>query len=149
MEIKDQSIGEGQKASAERSFGGPPPQAAERSGPIASIPRDSIELQRRATADRIGVLATAAEHAADDLKHQFPRVAGYMHSGAAGLEHISDILRDPKLDEFASLIGDMARRQPAALLAGIVILSFGVATYLNGSSEMRGDEASRSLASNR
>ena len=72
-----------------------------------------------------------------------------MHNAAAGLEHMSDILRGSKLDEFTSLIGDMARKQPATLLAGIAVLSFGVATYLKGSSEKRGDEASRSLASNR
>jgi hypothetical protein len=85
----------------------------------------------------------------DDLEHQFPRSADHMRNTAAVLEHVCNILRDPRLDEFASLIGDPARKQPAVLLAGVVVLGFGLASFLNGSVGATGDGATGPLAINR
>jgi hypothetical protein len=72
-----------------------------------------------------------------------------MRNTAAVLEHVCNILRDPRLDEFASLIGDPARKQPAVLLAGVVVLGFGLASFLNGSVGATGDGATTPLAINR
>src|SRR5690348_13855598 len=69
--------------------------------------RQSAERQRVATALRMGSLAMAAHHAAGDLKEQFPQAARHMHDAASGFESISDLLRDPNLDEVAALIGNL------------------------------------------
>jgi hypothetical protein len=72
----------------------------------------SAERQRVATALRIGSLAMAARHAAGDLEEQFPQTARYMYDGALGFERISNLLRDPNLDEVAALIGNLDPSNP-------------------------------------
>jgi hypothetical protein len=93
--------------------------------------RQSTERQRVATATRMGSLATAAHHAAGDLEEQFPQAARYMHDAASGFEHISNLLRDPNLDEVATLIGNLGGKQPAAIVAGVVLIGLGLSWFLS------------------
>ena len=44
-----------------------------------------------------------------------------MHDAASGFERISNLLRDPNLDEVATLIGNIGRKQPAAIVAEVVL----------------------------
>ena len=97
--------------------------------------RESAERQRVATAMRMGSLATAAHHAAGDLEQQFPQAARYMHDAASGFESISNLLRDPNLDEVAALIGNLGRKQPAAIVAGVVLIGLGLSWFLRNSGE--------------
>ena len=98
-------------------------------------PRESAERQRIATAMRVGSLATAAHHAAGDLEEQFPQAARYMHDAASGFESISNLLRDPNLDEVATLVRNLGRKQPAAIVAGVVLIGLGVSWFLRNSGE--------------
>ena len=100
--------------------------------------RDTAEQERRATASRIRSLATAGHHTAGDLEQHFPHAARHIHEAAGGFEHISNLLRDPHLDEIAVLIGKLRRKQPAAIMAGIVLVSLGVVWFLNSSSDASG-----------
>jgi hypothetical protein len=88
---------------------------------------------------RVGSLATAAHHAAGDLEEQFPQAARHMHDAASGFEHISNLLRDPNLDEVAALISNLGRKQPAAIVAGVVLIGLGLSWFLRNS----GDAAHR------
>jgi len=97
--------------------------------------RESAERQRVATAMRMGSLATAAHHAAGDLEEQFPQAARYMQDAASGFESISNLLRDPNLDEVAALIGNLGRKQPAAIVAGVVLIGLGLSWFLRNSGE--------------
>jgi hypothetical protein len=97
--------------------------------------RETIAQQRRATALRIGSLATAGHHAADDLDEHFPQIARYIHDAAAGFEHISSFLRDPNLDEVANFIGNLGRRQPAAVAAGVFLVAVGLSWFLRSSGD--------------
>jgi hypothetical protein len=97
--------------------------------------RESAERQRVATTIRMGSLATAAHHAAGDLAEQFPQAARYMHDAASGFESISNLLRDPNLDEVAALIGNLGRKQPAAIVAGVVLIGLGLSWFLRNSGE--------------
>lgn len=92
--------------------------------------RETTEQQRRAAAMRMGSLAIAGHHAAGDLEDQFPQAARYIHDAAAGFEHISNLLRDPNLDEVATLIGNFGRKQPAAVVAAAVLIGLGLAWLL-------------------
>jgi hypothetical protein len=38
-----------------------------------------------------------------------------MYDAASGFERISNLLRDPNLDKVAALIGNLDRKQPAAI----------------------------------
>jgi hypothetical protein len=107
-----------------------PDRAQSRVGESVDQTRYTVGQQRRTTALRLGSLANAAHHAAGDLEDQFPQTARYMHDSAAGLEHLSSILRDPSLDELASLIGNLARKQRVAIL---VLIGVGLSWLLKTS----------------
>ena len=66
-------------------------------GDMTTQARESTAQQRRATAPRIGSLASAGHHAAGDLEEHFPQVARYIHDAAAGFEHISSFRAIPIL----------------------------------------------------
>ncbi len=97
--------------------------------------RETAEQQRRAAALRMGSLAAAAQHAAGDLEEQFPQAARYMHDAASGFQRISNLLRDPNLEEVATLIGNLGRRQPAAIVAGVVLIGLGLSWFLKSASD--------------
>jgi hypothetical protein len=97
--------------------------------------RETTAQQRRATAMRIGSLATAGHHAAGDLEEHFPQIARYIHDAAAGFEHISSFLRDPNLDEVANFIGNLGRKQPAAVVAGVFLVAVGLSWFLRSSGD--------------
>jgi len=104
-------------------------------GDMTSQARETTAQQRRATALRIGSVATAGHHAADDLEKHFPQVARYIHDAAAGFEHISSFLRDPNLDEVATFIGNLGRKQPAAVVAGVFLVAVGLSWLLRSSAD--------------
>jgi hypothetical protein len=97
--------------------------------------RDTTAQQRRATAMRIGSLAAAGHHAAGDIEEHFPQAARYIHDAAAGFEHISSFLRDPNLDEVANFIGNLGRKQPAAVIAGAFLVAVGLLWFLRSSGD--------------
>ena len=99
---------------------------------------ERVAQQRRATALRMGSLAAAGHHAAGDLEEHFPQVARCIHDAAAGFEHITNFLHDPNLDEVATFIGNLGRKQPAAVLAGALLVVMGLAWFLKSSGDMSG-----------
>ncbi|MFL5270110.1 MAG: hypothetical protein ACJ8AH_26575 [Stellaceae bacterium] len=110
-------------------------------GGVTTQTSERAALQRQAAASRIGSLATAGHHAADDLEEHFPKVAGYIHDAAAGCEHISSFLRDPKLDEMATFVGNLGQKQPAAAMAGVFLVAVGLSWFLIGSTDQSGSFA--------
>ena len=91
------------------------------------------EQNRHATAERIGTLAKAADHAADDLDASFPQSARFLHDTATGFTQIANFLHDPKLDDITGLVGNVRRRQPAAIVAGLVLVGMGLSWFLRRS----------------
>jgi hypothetical protein len=87
---------------------------------------ETAEHHRLATANRMASLAAAANHAAADLGEEFPRTARYVEDTAAGFEHIASLLRDPHLDDVATLIGDFRQCQAVAIVAGATLLGVGL-----------------------
>ena len=100
------------------------------------IDPETAAQQRRAAALRVGSLAAAGHHAAGDLEEHFPQVARYFHDAAAGFDHISNFLHDPNLDEVATFVGNLGRKQPAAVIAAVFLVAAGVAWFLTNSSDM-------------
>jgi hypothetical protein len=95
--------------------------------------RETTAQQRRVAAQQIGSLAAAGHHAAGDLEEHFPQIARYIHDAAAGFEHISSFLRDPNLDEVANFVGNLGRKQPAAVVAGVFLVAVGLSWFLRSS----------------
>jgi hypothetical protein len=121
MEIDQLHEGVSHRLSKDRNLEGTRP---------LELTRESAERQRVATAMRMGSLAAATHHAAGDLEEQFPQAARYMRDAPSGFERISNLLRDPNLDEVATLIGNLGRRQPAAIVAGVVLIGLGLSWFL-------------------
>jgi hypothetical protein len=90
----------------------------------------TAEQHRLAAAKRMASLAAAANHAAADLDGEFPRAARCIQDTAAGFEHLSDLLRDPHLDDVAALIGDLRRYPAVVVVAGVALLSAGLSWLL-------------------
>ena len=98
--------------------------------PGTALIRQNTQRQRVAAAKRMGSLAAAAHHAAGDLEEQFPQAARYINEAATGFERIANLMHDPNLDEVASLISNLSRRQPAAIVAGVVLIGLGLSWFL-------------------
>ena len=92
--------------------------------------RPTAEQQRLGTAKRLRSLAAAAHHAADDLDGEFPQAARHIHNTAAGFEHLSNLLRDPHLDDVAIFAANLGRYQPVAVIAGAVLIGLGLSWLL-------------------
>ena len=58
-----------------------------------------------------------------------------MHDAASGFESISNLLRDPNLDEVATLVRNLGRKQPAAIVAGVVLIGLGLSWFLTNSGD--------------
>ena len=106
--------------------------------PMTQDSLETAEQQRRMVAMRMGSLAVAGHHAASDIEEHFPQAAQYIQDAAAGLEHISHLLRDPHLDQIAALIGNLRRKQPAAIMAAIALASMGLVWLLKSSGDTMG-----------
>jgi hypothetical protein len=127
MEVKELAQNESRSGSVAWSFEqGRSPVGV----PAANEPRPRTDQLRQVTAVHIGALAGAANHAAGDLEAAFPQTAHFLHDTAAGFEQISNFLRQPRLDDITALIGNMARRQPAAMVAGVVLIAMGLSWFL-------------------
>jgi hypothetical protein len=109
--------------------------------PTALGNRETAEQYRHATALKMGSLATAANHAAGDLEEHFPQAARYTQAAAAGFAHISNFLHDPQLEEVATLIRNLSRRQPGAVAAGVVLVGLALSWLVKISMDADGATA--------
>jgi hypothetical protein len=131
MELEQLHEGQGHDVSSDRSFEGTQP-------PDTTLSRENAGQQRVVTAMRMGSLAAAAHHAAGDLEEQFPQAACYIRDAAAGCERIANLLHDPNLDEVATFIGKLGRRQPGAIVAAVVLVGLGLSWFLTNSGDGAG-----------
>jgi hypothetical protein len=129
MEVKELAQNKSRDVSSQRSEQGRSLVGA----PDSNQPRPRADQLRQTTAERIGALAGATNHAAGDLETAFPQTARFLHDTAAGFEHISKFLSEPKLDDITGLIGDIGRRQPAAVVAGLVFAGLALSWFLKSS----------------
>jgi hypothetical protein len=128
MELDQLHEGQGHDVTSDQSQ-----QGAQLAG--TTLTRESAGRQRVVAAMRMGSLAAAAHHAAGDLEEQFPQAASYMQDAATGFERIANLLRDPNLDEIATFIGKLGRRQPGAIVAAVVLVGLGLSWFLTNSGD--------------
>jgi hypothetical protein len=92
--------------------------------------RPTGEQQRLGAAKRLGSLAAAARHTADELDGEFPQAARHIHNTAVGFEHLSNLLRDPHLDDVATLAANLGRYRPVMVIAGAALIGLGLSWLL-------------------
>jgi hypothetical protein len=112
--------------------------AREAAGHVMEETRDFAEEQKAAGADNVARLGRAVHGAADQLAHELPQAAGFIHSAAETLQEASANLRERSIEDMAAGFRDFARRQPAAAFAGSVLAGFALARFLKSSSPRQG-----------
>lgn len=91
---------------------------------------DAVDHQKAAGADSLSDVAGAAKAAADRLKQDRPQLARYVRSAADGVDRLAEDLRSRDLEDIASGLSDLGRRQPVAFFAGAVLAGFVLARFL-------------------
>jgi hypothetical protein len=101
--------------------------------PIKEKAKELAETQKQNSAEKIGGVAAAVRHAADDLDEHLPRAAGYIHQAAESMERASTTLKEHSLDELIGSLGQFARNQPAAFFGAAVLTGFALSRLLKSS----------------
>jgi hypothetical protein len=83
-------------------------------------------------------VASAVERAADELEGEGDdSISGYGRSLANLMRQLAGGLRERDIEQFASELGSLARRNPGMFLAGSVALGFGVARFFKARAPRR------------
>jgi ElaB/YqjD/DUF883 family membrane-anchored ribosome-binding protein len=116
-------------------------QAGERVGSM-------FEEQKKAGAEYIGKLATAAESAAGQLDREAPEAAAYLRRAVEQVKGYSNTLTSRSPRELIDDVQDLARNNPAAFLGATAILGFAVSRFLKTSApqNLRGSGSIRPAA---
>ena len=101
--------------------------------PLRDTMRKIADRQKDAGAGQMEHIAKAVHGAADELEHDLPTAAEYIHQAAGRLERASARMRDGDVDELMHACGDFARRRPGAFFGGAVLAGFALARFLKSS----------------
>jgi hypothetical protein len=83
-------------------------------------------------------IAAAVDRTADELDGEGgDTISGFGHSVASLMRQLAGGLRERDVEQFASELGQLARRNPGVFLAGSVALGFGVARFFKARAPRR------------
>jgi hypothetical protein len=100
---------------------------------------DKIADKKETATETLGAFANAIRHAGDELAQQDQSLAGRVVKQAAdGLEQLTRTVSDKRPEELLDAVRDFGRRNPAAFIAGSVLLGVALGRFAR-SSESHGD----------
>jgi len=100
---------------------------------------DKIADKKETATETLGAFANAIRHAGDELAQQDQSLAGRVVKQAAdGLEHLSRTVSEKRPEELLDAVRELGRRNPAAFIAGSVLLGVALGRFAR-SSESHGD----------
>jgi ElaB/YqjD/DUF883 family membrane-anchored ribosome-binding protein len=118
---------------------------------LASQTRGKVETtineQKSAGADYIGLLASAAQRAAGEFEGDVPQAARLIRQAAVQIGSVAVAVRDRDVRELVGEVEQFARRQPTLFFGGALFLGFAAVRFLKSSSAHPGAPDSTSLAS--
>ena len=109
--------------------------AADLAGVAGDKARGVVEEQLNYAADRVGGLAQAAHKAADELEGELPLAADYVRRAGAGIEGLSNVLRQQDMADLLDGVERFAARRPATAFVASALVGFAVARFLKSSAE--------------
>jgi hypothetical protein len=116
--------------------------AFEDASSLAGAARDQgmeqLESAKGRLAEGAERVAAAVDRTADDLDGEGDdTISGFGHSVASLMRQLAGGLRERDVAQFASELGELARRNPGVFLAGSVALGFGVARFFKARAPQR------------
>ncbi|RYD89813.1 MAG: hypothetical protein EOP61_30840 [Sphingomonadales bacterium] len=91
--------------------------------------RNEAESGKKSAAGTIDQLASAVDHARDDLSES-PTLSQYVGELSGSMHGLADRLRSRSIDELASDARDLARRNPTVFIAGSIAIGLLAARFL-------------------
>jgi hypothetical protein len=118
---------------------------------LASQTRGKVETtineQKSAGADYIGLLASAAQRAAGEFEGDVPHAARFIRQAAEQIGSVATAVRDRNVRELVGEVEQFARRQPTLFFGGALFLGFAAVRFLKTTSTHPSSPGSASLAS--
>ena len=104
--------------------------AAELAAAARDLGMEQLQGAKGQLAEGAERVASAMERTADDLESDGDAtISGFGHSLAGLMRQLAGGLRERDIEQFASELGSLARRNPGVFLAGSVALGFGVVRF--------------------
>jgi hypothetical protein len=91
------------------------------------------ERQKSMGADQLASFASAVHTAAGELESQMPQAANLVHGAAEKLDIAATALRERRLDEIFTDIGDFARERPLLVFGGAILAGFALTRFVKSS----------------
>jgi len=103
------------------------------SSDFARRARKTANEQKSEGAQRLQGISRAIHDAADELGHEMPQAAEYVHSAADRLGEVSTTLREKSFEDLVFAFDRFARHRPLTAFAGSVLAGFAVSRFLKSS----------------
>jgi hypothetical protein len=121
--------------------------AKEKARGLASAAEDKAralaEEQKRAVAEQAESVAKMVDGVAAGVEAALPPAGPYVRGVASEIHRVSSMLRDRSVDDFIDDARDFARNQPGTVIAGALVVGFGLARFLKASADRRHDARAR------
>jgi hypothetical protein len=110
--------------------------------------KDRIEQGKGAASSTLGDFANAIRKAGDELSQNDQSMAGRVVKQAAeGLEGLSRSVSEKRPEELLDAVRDFGRANPAAFIAGSVLVGLALGRFLRSSEQHQGDMGSTQIPS--
>jgi hypothetical protein len=104
------------------------------------------EQQKSIGAKQLASVASAVHTAAGELEQQMPHAANLVHAAADGLNSAATALRERRIDELLTDVGDFARERPLLVFGGAVLAGFAMTRFVKSSATTTPKDASTRAA---
>jgi hypothetical protein len=91
------------------------------------------EQHKSIGAQQLQNVASAVHTAAGELEQKMPQAANFVHAAATKLDDAATALRERRIDDLMSDIGDFARERPWLVFGGAVLAGFAMTRFVKSS----------------
>lgn len=98
--------------------------------------KQKLEQGKNVAADQAERLSQAVERAAEQFDDD-GTLTGYAHKLAGGMQSFAETLRNRSIDDIASEVQGLARRNPTAFILGSLVVGVAIGRFLKASPQRR------------
>lgn len=101
--------------------------------------RELAEAKKREAAEQVDSVAKVVDSVAEQVESAIPQAGSYVRGVAEEIHRVSSSLRESSVDDLMDEARRFAQARPGLVLAGAVVLGFGLARFLKASADRRAD----------